>query len=108
MGYYAAAGATVLASAIANFDPEVALAAHSAAADRDFDRLRSVLAPRATPWYRLRERNRGYLISVSKASMSAVGLAGGAVRPPLAELEPEVRRELLGLLTETSDLRSAS
>jgi 5-dehydro-4-deoxyglucarate dehydratase len=106
-GYYAAAGATVLASAIANFDPGVALAAHSAAADRDFGRLSSVLAPRAMPWYRLRERNRGFLISVSKASMTLMGLAGGAVRPPLSDLRPEVRGELLELLTETEYLEGA-
>ena len=107
MAYYAAAGATVLASAIANFDPQLALDAYSAANDLDFDRLRTVLAPRAMPWYRLRERNRGYLISVSKASMNLMGLAGGVVRPPLSNLQPEVERELLGLLVETNYLEGA-
>jgi 5-dehydro-4-deoxyglucarate dehydratase len=106
-GYYAAAGATVLASAIANFDPGVAIAAHSAAADQNFDGLASVLAPRAMPWYRLRERNRGFLISVSKASMTLMGLAGGAVRPPLSDLRPEVRHELVELLTETDYLEGS-
>jgi 5-dehydro-4-deoxyglucarate dehydratase len=106
MGYYAAAGATVLASAIGNFDPALALEAYSAAEDLDFGRLRSILEPRAMPWYRLRERNRGFLISVSKASMTLVGLAGGAVRPPLSNLRPEVEHELLGLLTETKYLEA--
>jgi 5-dehydro-4-deoxyglucarate dehydratase len=99
MGYYASAGATVLASAIANFDPALAFAAFDAAIALDFPRLRAVLAPRATPWYRLRERNRGYLISVSKASMNLVGLAGGVVRPPLSGLPPEVGGELHALMT---------
>jgi 5-dehydro-4-deoxyglucarate dehydratase len=108
MGYYAAAGATVLASAIGNFDPSLALAAHSAARDLDFARLQSVLAPRAMPWYRLRERNRGYLISVSKASMTLLGLAGGAVRPPLSNLRPEVQDELRALLTETNYLEGVA
>ena len=98
MADFAAAGATVLATAIGNFDPELALTAHSAAMERDFDRLRAVLAPKATPWYELRQRNRGYLISVSKASMNLVGLAGGAVRPPLSDLRHEVYDELVGLL----------
>jgi 5-dehydro-4-deoxyglucarate dehydratase len=102
--YYAAAGATVLASAIGNFDPALALAAHAAASDLDFDRMRSTLAPRAAAWYRLRERNRGYLISVSKASMNLVGMAGGAVRPPLSNLRPEVEDELRTLMIETGYL----
>ncbi len=100
MGYYASAGANVLATAIGNFDPPLALAAHAAASHLDFDELRRVLAPRATPWYRLRERNRGYLISVSKASMSLMGLAGGVVRPPLSDLRPEVQAELRTLMED--------
>jgi len=108
MGYYSAAGATVLASAIGNFDPALALAAYSASADLDFPRLQSVLTPRAMRWYRLRERNRGYLISVSKASMSLMGLAGGAVRPPLSNLRPEVQEELLTLLTEANYLEGVT
>lgn len=100
MAYYAAAGATVLASAIGNIDPGLALNAFAAAKELNFEKLRSVLSPRAMPWYRLRERNRGFLISVSKASMSCVGLAGGAVRPPLSNLQPDVEQELLELLTE--------
>jgi 5-dehydro-4-deoxyglucarate dehydratase len=108
VGYYAAAGATVLASAIGNFDPALALAAYSASKDLDFARLQSVLATRAMPWYRLRERNRGYLISVSKASMTLMGLAGGAVRPPLSNLRPEVQDELLTLLTETHYLEGVA
>jgi 5-dehydro-4-deoxyglucarate dehydratase len=108
MGYYASAGATVLASAIGNFDPPLALAVHDAAAALDFQRLRSVLAPRATPWYRLRERNRGFLISVSKASMNLVGLAGGEVRPPLSGLQPEVAAELHELMAEIGYLEGAT
>jgi 5-dehydro-4-deoxyglucarate dehydratase len=104
MAYYAAAGATVLATAIGNFDPALALEAYSAAAKQDFEELRALLAPRAMPWYRLRERNRGFLISVSKASMNLMGLAGGSVRPPLSGLKPEVERELVELLTQTKYL----
>jgi 5-dehydro-4-deoxyglucarate dehydratase len=108
MGYYASAGANVLASAIGNFDPGLALAAYDAAAALDFPRLRAVLAPRATPWYRLRERNRGYLISVSKASMNLVGLAGGAVRPPLSGLAPAVDAELRTLMAEIGYLEATT
>lgn len=104
MAEYAAAGATVLASAIGNFDPALALAAYAAAKDLDAARTQSVLAPKATPWYELRERNRGFLISVSKASMNMVGLAGGAVRPPLSDLSPQAQEELTELLVRTGYL----
>jgi 5-dehydro-4-deoxyglucarate dehydratase len=104
MAYYAAAGATVLATAIGNFDPALALEAYAAADRKDFEGMRAVLAPRAMAWYRLRERNRGFLISVSKASMNLMGLAGGSVRPPLSDLRPDVERELIDLLTETKYL----
>lgn len=104
MAYYAAAGATVLATAIGNFDPGLALEAYAASQQKDHELMRTVLAPRATPWYRLRERNRGYLISVSKSSMNLMGLTGGSVRPPLSDLEPDVERELVELLTETKYL----
>jgi 5-dehydro-4-deoxyglucarate dehydratase len=107
MGYYAAAGANMLASAIANFDPPLALAAFDAAISLDFPRLRAVLAPRATPWYRLRERNRGFLISVSKASMNLMGLAGGVVRPPLSGLRSEVDAELRDLMVQIGYLEVA-
>jgi len=107
MAYYALAGATVLATAIGNFDPALALAAYAALEDPDPDRLRAVLAPRATPWYRLRERNRGYLISVSKATMNLLGLAGGVPRPPLSDLSPAVLAELRSVLEETGYLEGA-
>lgn len=107
MAYYALAGASVLASAIANFDPGLALDAFAAADEQDFARLHCLLAPSAMPWYRLRERNRGNLISVSKASMNLMGLAGGVVRPPLSNLQPEVERELAELLMDTNYMKDA-
>jgi 5-dehydro-4-deoxyglucarate dehydratase len=108
MGYYAAAGATVLATAIGNFDPALAITAYEAAIRRDFDAYRAVLAPRATAWYRLRERNRGFLISVSKASMNLMGLAGGVVRPPLSGLRPEVDAELRTLMADIGYLEAVA
>lgn len=107
MAYYAAAGATVLATAIGNFDPALALDALAAAEAIDFERMRAVLAPRAMPWYRLRARNRAVSISVSKASMNLLGLAGGSVRPPLSDLHPDIERELVELLSETKYLEVA-
>ena len=41
------------------------------------------------PVYVLRAKRRGYEVSVMKSLMDLLGLAGGPVRPPLANLRPE-------------------
>ena len=38
------------------------------------------------PLYALRARRKGYEVSVMKAMMALLGLAGGPVRPPLVEV----------------------
>jgi 5-dehydro-4-deoxyglucarate dehydratase len=106
MAEYAAAGATVLATAIGNFDPGLALSAYAALAHDGPGALAAVLAPRATPWYELRQRERAFLISVSKASMSLMGLSGGAVRPPLTDLTDVVQDELVQLMHTVGYLES--
>jgi 5-dehydro-4-deoxyglucarate dehydratase len=106
MAEYAAAGATVLATAIGNFDPGLALSAYAALTRDGPDALAAVLAPRATPWYELRQRERAFLISVSKASMSLTGLSGGAVRPPLTDLSDATASELARLMHRVGYLES--
>jgi 5-dehydro-4-deoxyglucarate dehydratase len=41
------------------------------------------------PMYGLRARRRGYEVSVMKALMDLLGLAGGPVRPPLTDVRPD-------------------
>ena len=41
------------------------------------------------PVYVLRAKRRGYEVSVMKSLMDLLDLAGGPVRPPLANLRPE-------------------
>ena len=98
MAYYFLAGATCNATAIGNFDPLLALAACRAALDGDYGKVRELLLPKARPWYRLREKNRAYLISLTKASMELAGLCGGTVRPPLSEITHEDQIQLRSLM----------
>jgi 5-dehydro-4-deoxyglucarate dehydratase len=54
------------------------------------------------PLYALRARKRGYEVTVMKVAMDAVGLAGGAVRPPLPSVtaaEVEEIRAMFGRWT---------
>jgi 5-dehydro-4-deoxyglucarate dehydratase len=98
MIYFFLAGATCNATAIGNFDPQLALTAASAAREGKYEEVKKLLLPKARPWYRLREKNRTYLISLTKASMDLAGLCGGAVRPPLSEIAPEDMHELRCLM----------
>lgn len=100
MPYYFLAGATCTGTAIGNFDPQLALSACSAALAGDYSKTSTILQAKARPWYRLREKNRSYLISLSKASMDLAGLCGGAVRPPLSGIAPEDRLQLRNLMEE--------
>jgi 5-dehydro-4-deoxyglucarate dehydratase len=98
MIYFFLAGATCNATAIGNFDPQLALAAARTAREGKFAEVKKHLLPKARPWYRIREKNRAYLISLTKASMDLAGLCGGAVRPPLSEIASEDRHELRCLM----------
>lgn len=100
MPYYFLAGATCNATAIGNFDPVLALAAWRAARGGDVEAVRELLNPKARPWYRLREKNRAYLISLTKATMELAGLCGGTVRPPLSEITREDQIQLQTLMEE--------
>jgi dihydrodipicolinate synthase/N-acetylneuraminate lyase len=98
MIYFFLAGATCNATAIGNFDFRLALTAANAAGEGKYEEVKKLLLPKARPWYRLREKNRAYLISLTKASMDLAGLCGGAVRPPLCEIAAEDRHELFCLM----------
>lgn len=98
MNYFFLAGTTCNATAIGNFDPQLAMTAAEAAREGKYEEVKKLLLPKARPWYRLREKNRAYLISLTKASMDLAGLCGGAVRPPLTEIAAEDRHELFCLM----------
>jgi 5-dehydro-4-deoxyglucarate dehydratase len=49
------------------------------------------------PLYALRGRRRGYEVTVMKALMDRIGLTGGKVRPPLAELSHQDAADVLAL-----------
>lgn len=100
MVYYFLAGATCNATAIGNFDPALALLSCRAALEGDYGKVKALLLPKARPWYRLREKNRAYLISLTKASMDLAGLCGGTVRPPLSEITPEDQIQLRTLMED--------
>jgi 5-dehydro-4-deoxyglucarate dehydratase len=99
---YLEMGVTTYSSAIFNFLPNFALEFYAAVRARDragvFTRLREFVLP----YIQIRNRRKGYAVSIVKAGMAAVGRAAGPVRPPLMDLEPNELQELTRLIAGRS------
>jgi 5-dehydro-4-deoxyglucarate dehydratase len=95
---YFAMGFATYSSAIFNFLPEFAMEFYRAAARGDRDEVERRMAEFVRPLAELRQRGRGYAVSIVKAGMRAVGRPAGPVRPPLTELRPEEMKLLEGLV----------
>ncbi len=86
---YFAAGAEGYTSSNANYNPKSAIEALELARDGRFSELQAKIERETLPIYDIRYKVRGYEVTVMKEVMMAIGLAGGPVRPPLAELSPD-------------------
>jgi 5-dehydro-4-deoxyglucarate dehydratase len=87
-GYYSI-GIRTYTSSIATVAPKLSLELHRLGAAGDSAGLNRLMRELVVPLYDLRSRKKGYEVTIMKAAMDAVGLVGGAVRPPLPELRPE-------------------
>ncbi|GAA1091301.1 5-dehydro-4-deoxyglucarate dehydratase [Nocardiopsis composta] len=95
---YLELGATTYSSAIFNFLPEFALRFYGAVRERRSAEASALLDRFVLPYTRIRDRRRGYAVSIVKAGMRAVGRPAGPVRPPLSDLRPEEAAELSALI----------
>ena len=95
---YLEIGVTTYSSAIFNFLPRFALAFYAAVRRRDREAVLALLRDFVLPYIAIRSRRKGYAVSIVKASMKAVGLSAGPVRPPLTDLEPGDFDELTRLI----------
>ena len=91
---YYSIGLRAFTSSIVNIAPAVAVQLHDLASAGDSASLSRLMEQVVVPLYALRGRRRGYEVTVMKELMNRMGLAGGAVRPPLARLRPEEAAEL--------------
>lgn len=83
---YLTMGVTTYSSAIFNFMPEWALAFYKAVrAGNQVEVLRQ-LTDFVMPYVDIRNRNRGYAVSIVKAGCRLVGIDAGPVRSPLTDL----------------------
>lgn len=95
---YLEMGVTTYSSAIYNFAPEFALGFYKAVRARDRDEVRRRLDGFVLPYCEIRNRGKGYAVSIVKAGMRAAGRPAGPVRPPLTDLTAAEFADLAALV----------
>jgi 5-dehydro-4-deoxyglucarate dehydratase len=95
---YLAAGFTTYSSAVFNFIPRIALRFYAAVRAGDRAITDDFLRRFFLPYIALRNRRRGYAVSIVKAGMRIVGRPAGPVRAPLVDLTAAEEGELRALL----------
>ena len=95
---YLEMGVTTYSSAIFNFLPNFANDFYAAVRRRDHETIYKGLSEFVLPYSTIRNRRRGYAVSIVKAGMKVVGRPAGAVRSPLRDLAPQELEELTALI----------
>jgi 5-dehydro-4-deoxyglucarate dehydratase len=91
-------GVTTYSSAIFNFVPDFALSFYKAVRARDHQTIMAGLRDFVLPYIALRNRGKGYAVSIVKAGMTAIGRSAGPVRTPLTDLSEGEFAELKTLI----------
>lgn len=97
---YFSAGVTTYSSAVFNFIPELAQKFYSALRANDKATTDQILKDFFFPLVALRNRKKGYAVSVIKAGLEARGRKAGPVRPPLTDLTGSEMDELKALIAK--------
>jgi 5-dehydro-4-deoxyglucarate dehydratase len=100
---YYAAGVTTYSSAVYNFIPKAALGFYAALQAGDTATTERMLKRFFYPYLAIRNRGKGYAVSIVKAGMRVMGHDPGPVRTPLTDLTPDEHRMLERLLHEAFD-----
>lgn len=96
-GYFAI-GVQGYTSSISNIAPRLSLELADAGMARDFARLDELMKRFVHPLYAIRDRVRGYEVSVMKEAMELLGMPAGPVRPPLQNCRPQDVDDIRALL----------
>ncbi|HWU19524.1 MAG TPA: 5-dehydro-4-deoxyglucarate dehydratase [Devosia sp.] len=95
---YFAAGVTTYSSAVFNFVPELAQRFYKALRAGDTATTDGILKDFFFPLTALRNRRKGYAVSIIKAGLEVRGRKAGPVRPPLVDLTGEEMAQLKALV----------
>ncbi|MFI5698099.1 5-dehydro-4-deoxyglucarate dehydratase [Kribbella sp. NPDC051586] len=91
-------GYSTYSSAIFNFVPEFALGFYADVVAQDRSSVYRKLNEFVLPYLDIRDRVKGYAVSIVKAGVTAIGRAAGPVRPPLQDLSEEELAQLTELI----------
>lgn len=91
-------GVNTYSSAVFNFVPEFATSYYAAVRRRDHHTIQAGLKRFILPLVAIRNRRRGYAVSIIKAGMKIIGRDSGPVRPPLTDLTAAEMAELAALV----------
>jgi len=101
---YLAMGVTTYSSAIFNFLPDWSLAFYHAVRSKDSEAMGKALDEFVFPYLEIRNRSRGYAVSIVKAGMRAINRSAGPVRSPLTDLTESEQKELKKLIDGVSHM----
>ena len=99
---YLEMGVTTYSSAIFNFLPKFAQDFYAAVRRRDHEYVFKELREFVLPYIGIRNRRKGYAVSIVKAGMRAIGRPAGPVRTPLTDLDPDETAQLKKLIAGRS------
>jgi 5-dehydro-4-deoxyglucarate dehydratase len=105
---YFAVGVQAYTSSISNIAPRLSVELAEAGMARDFARLDGLMKKYVHPLYALRERVKGYEVTVMKAAMEILGMPAGPVRPPLCKCSDKDIADLRQLLEVYADVIDAA
>lgn len=100
-------GVTTYSSAVFNFVPEFATKFYAAVRRRDHKVIHAGLKDFILPLIAIRNRKKGYAVSIIKAGMKVIGRDSGPVRPPLTDLTEAEMAELSALVAKLPSTTSA-
>ena len=95
-------GVSTYSSAVFNFIPEFAMRFHAAVQAQDRAFTNEALRRFFVPYLAIRNRRRGYAVSIVKAGLRVVGRPAGPVRAPLVDLTLEEEGFLAALVENTT------
>jgi len=95
-------GLSTYSSAVFNFVPELALRFYNALGANDTATMAKILDDFFFPFAALRDRQKGYAVSIIKAGVELVGYQAGPVRAPLTSLTADEKEQLKALIDRVS------
>jgi 5-dehydro-4-deoxyglucarate dehydratase len=101
---YLGMGVATYSSALLNFMPNFARGFYQAVRAEDVAGIEAGLGNFVLPYTAIRNRGRGYAVSIVKAGARIVGRPGGPVRPPLTELDAKSYADLEALIANHGDV----